>query len=312
MGPTLRLEGWGRRTTRGPRLEGRIVEGKMAQIPILRYYGAKWKIAKWIVQHFPPHDIYVEPFAGSAAVLFHKEESALEVLNDIDDDVVNFLRAVRDAPERLATMLYWTPYSEAEYRDGHSGNDDEPFERARRFAVRAWMSIGGHTAWRGGFRWRRDKTMRHLLRRWECLPEGVLVAAERLRRVLILRKDYRDVVTAYDGSRTLFYFDPPYLPSTRSPSWRRGAYRYDWSENDHIAFIELLHQIRGAAVVSGYASQLYAEALERRGWVRLDKVVINGNGRMATESLWVNPTAQEALTRPRQISLFFADAKRES
>ncbi|HFC10149.1 MAG TPA: DNA adenine methylase, partial [Chloroflexi bacterium] len=82
--------------------------------PILRYHGAKWKIAPWIIQHFPPHTTYVEVFGGSAGVLLRKPPAPIEVYNDLDGEVVNFFRVLRERPEELARAVEFTPYARAE------------------------------------------------------------------------------------------------------------------------------------------------------------------------------------------------------
>lgn len=77
--------------------------------PMLRYPGGKTRLAPWIVSHFPPHQTFVEPFAGSAAVLFAKPRSKVEVLNDLDDRVTTLFRVVRERPDELAHAVALTP-----------------------------------------------------------------------------------------------------------------------------------------------------------------------------------------------------------
>ena len=103
--------------------------------PILRWPGAKWRIADWIIQHFPEHDVYCEPFFGSGAVFFRKNPSGTETINDVDHNVVNLFRVVRDSADELAKAIELTPYSREEYRDCHEQKGDE-IEQARRFLVR--------------------------------------------------------------------------------------------------------------------------------------------------------------------------------
>lgn len=78
---------------------------------VMKYPGSKWSLAKWIIGHFPQHHSYLEPFFGSGAVLFTKERSAIETVNDRDADVVNLFDWIRKDPERLAQAIYWTPYA---------------------------------------------------------------------------------------------------------------------------------------------------------------------------------------------------------
>ncbi len=259
--------------------------------PVLRYHGGKWKVAPWIIGHFPPHRIYVEVFGGGAGVLLRKRPSEVEVYNDVDGDVVNFFRVLREQPETLARLVSMTPYARAELESAWEPCED-PVEQARRFLVRSWLSIGGPTTqWRSGFRFRREKT-RSLLERWNALPEIILSTAERLKRVIIEQADYRRILKRYDSPETLFYCDPPYHPDTRS-QWGRfqKAYRFEFSEDDHRALAEALHAVRGMVVLSGYAHPLYERLYERQGWARFDLPTVNQNGRRVVESLWLNPSA---------------------
>ncbi|WP_021880604.1 DNA adenine methylase [Paenibacillus sp. P22] len=107
---------------------------------ILHYPGSKWSMADWIISHMPEHSTYLEPFFGSGAVLFNKEPAVLETVNDLDGDVVNLFRVVRERPEELAHALRWTPYARSEYLAAHEAVVDE-IDQARRFLVRCWQSI---------------------------------------------------------------------------------------------------------------------------------------------------------------------------
>jgi len=271
--------------------------------PILRYHGGKWKIAPWLMGYFPPHHTYVEVFGGGAGVLLRKRPSAVEVFNDLDDDVTNFFSVLRERPADLARAIAFTPYARTEMETAWQPADD-PLERARRFLVRSWMSIGGpSTRWRSGFRYRRKKA-RSLLNRWNDLPAIILAVAERLKEVVIENADYPLVLRRYDGPETLFYCDPPYLGETRSQWGRfRAAYRHEFTDDDHIALAEALHALQGMVVLSGYAHPLYEALYERRGWERHDLPTVNQNGTRVTESIWLNPAAQARL-RVRQLSLF--------
>ncbi|MEN3010732.1 MAG: DNA adenine methylase, partial [Candidatus Bipolaricaulaceae bacterium] len=116
--------------------------------PVLRYYGAKWKLAPWILKHFPPHEVYTEVFGGSAALLLRKEEAPLEVWNDLGEEVWNFFQVLRDEEmcARLVRALEFTPWHRLEYERCYEGlgePEDDPVERARRFFVVSWQGIGG-------------------------------------------------------------------------------------------------------------------------------------------------------------------------
>lgn len=115
--------------------------------PVLRYHGGKWLLAPWIASHFPAHDVYVEPYGGGASVLMRKARSRAEVYNDLDEDVVNVFRVLRDEgqAERLREVLALTPYSRTEWKESFSTSDD-PVERARRTFVRLYFSFATTSA----------------------------------------------------------------------------------------------------------------------------------------------------------------------
>lgn len=115
----------------------------MAKIYPLRYHGGKWRLSTWIISHFPEHRIYVEPFGGSAAVLLNKPRSFSEVYNDMDSDVFNYFRVIRDEESRnkLIDLLCLTPYSRDEFNLAYEPTT-EPIEKARRLIVRAQMGFG--------------------------------------------------------------------------------------------------------------------------------------------------------------------------
>lgn len=82
---------------------------------ILRYPGSKWNLAKRIVDFFPEHKSYLEPYFGSGAVLFTKELSSIETVNDLNDDVVNLFQVIQATPKELSEKLFLTPYSRTVY-----------------------------------------------------------------------------------------------------------------------------------------------------------------------------------------------------
>ena len=114
-----------------------------AKRPMLRYHGGKWRLAPWIISVFPEHRIYVEPYGGGASVLLRKARSYAEVYNDLDGEVVNVFRVVRDHGPCLKEKLYYTPFSRDEFKRSYEETDD-PIERARRTIARSFMGFGSN------------------------------------------------------------------------------------------------------------------------------------------------------------------------
>lgn len=105
---------------------------------ILKYPGSKWRMASWVIDHFPNNYqsmTYLEPFFGSGSIFFNKERSRIETINDIDSNVFNLFTVVRDHPQELADAIKKTPWSREEYLQSYNDAED-CVEKARRFLVR--------------------------------------------------------------------------------------------------------------------------------------------------------------------------------
>jgi DNA adenine methylase len=261
-------------------------------------------MAPWILEHLPAdHDVYVEPYGGSAAVLLRKERSHIEVYNDLDSDVVNFFRMIRERPDDLMQAIYWTPFAHAEQQLSLQPCDD-PLERARRLYVRSQLTINGPTAqWNSG--WRRQKvfsrgrsgeSMMKTAARSFTEVDHLYQVAERLRGVTIESENALTLIGRYDQPRTVFYVDPPYVLSTRV-RLSGGSYQHEMTDDQHRELADVLHGCDGMVLLSGYESDLYDELYgDWRCYQR--SVRTNGNnGRMASELLWLNPAAAIALER---------------
>ena len=124
--------------------------------PMALHHGGKFRLRKWVLSHFPTHRVYIEPFGGMASVLMEKARADLEVLNDLDYQIVNLYRVMRDpvASIRLVEALNLTPYARAEFDSAYEPCTD-PVEMARRYLIRAFMGFGANSAtcpYKNGFR----------------------------------------------------------------------------------------------------------------------------------------------------------------
>lgn len=264
--------------------------------PILRYHGGKWKLAAWIIKHFPMHRIYVEPFGGAASVLLQKPRSYAEVYNDLDGEIVNLFRVARDRGAELARVLELTPFSRAEYCCSFKCSED-PLEQARRTVMRSFMGFGSNVLARGiqsGFRSNSNRSGTTPAHDWRNYPEALPAIIERLRGVVIECRDAVEVMDAHDGLETLHYCDPPYVHSTRSQAMHGShGYTHEMSEEDHTRLALALLRVRGFVVVSGYRSELYDNLY--RLWDRVDCEALADGARKRTESLWLSPNCPRGL-----------------
>jgi len=255
---------------------------------ILHYPGSKWSMAEWIIDHMPPHTTYLEPFFGSGAVFFNKAPSALETINDLDGDVVNLFKVIRDRPEELAHAVRWTPYARAEYYAAYDMDGADDLERARRFLVRCWMARGAKTSDRTGWRHIIDHNGPRPVRQWNELPDHILEVTDRLKGVQLEGQPATQLIDRHRRSDVLIYADPPYILSTRN----KRMYRNEMKDVDHAELLELLDAHPGPVLLSGYAHPMYDERL--RHWRRETREVRAEAGQARTEVLWINPVAAEA------------------
>lgn len=270
--------------------------------PILRYHGGKFRLAPWIMQFFPPHTCYVEPFGGAAGCLLQKPRAYAEVYNDLDGDVVNFFRVIRNSLSRkkLIEQLVLTPYAREEFNEAWEPTDDM-IERARRLVIRAQMGFGSAGATKGttGFRIDTKREYGTAQQLWAYYPDVIAAAGQRLAGVLIENRPAIDVMLAHDEADTLHYVDPPYMHSTRV----RGAgkeryYKHEMSDEDHELLLQTLKRLNGFVVLSGYQTDLYNDVLQ--GWARhhTKSRISAGRGSVnRIEYVWLNPACSAALDR---------------
>lgn len=250
---------------------------------ILNYPGAKWGMASQIVSMMPHHRSYLEPFFGSGAVLFNKPPSAIETVNDIDGDIVNFFKVLKERASDLAEAIALTPYARDVFDDAHKNRGTDSFDRAYRFAIRSRMGHGFKTFQKTGFKidvYARERS--YCVDCWNKMPSMLEQAAVRLKQVQIENRPALDLIKRFNYDNVLIYADPPYLLNTRGGK----QYRCEMSEQDHLDLLAALAKHKGIVMISGYPSEMYDREL--RGWYQVRKRSYNQNSDARTEVLWCN------------------------
>jgi DNA adenine methylase len=278
-----------------------MVVNKDVGRPLGNFYGGKWLLAPWILGYMPAHRVYVELFGGGGSVLLRKPRSEREVYNDIDSDIVNVFRVLRDYPGELARVLDLTPYSREEYELACEPSE-EPVERARRSLVRLGMGhSGGGSQYNPfdpsvsrqrptGFSTGELRSGGSRANSWALLSDSLVNVVERVKGVTIEHRDALELLPVWDSPGTVFYADPPYLPDTRRS---KTVYKYEMTEGQHIALADALRRVTGSVLVSGYDSPLYNDLYA--GWEKHTREAKSqGAGRRNTladisriEVLWV-------------------------
>lgn len=257
---------------------------------VIRYPGAKWGLAEWVIDHFPENYekmLYVEPFFGSGAVFFNKKPGCVETINDIDGEVVNLFRCIRDYPEKLQWLLHYTPYSRDEYNNSFLPTDD-PIERARRFCVRTTQSIGAKLGNKSGWRNHKQLKIGGTACKWGSICDTIGLAAERLRGdpthlIMIENKDAMSLISEHNSKDDLLYLDPPYVRDTRKSG---RLYKHEMTDDQHQKMLELVQNSKAHVVISGYDCKLYDHMLS--GWNKYKTMTHTTSAALATEVLWTN------------------------
>ncbi len=271
--------------------------------PVMRYLGGKFRIRNWVIQHLPPHEQYCEPFGGAGSVLLSKTRARSEIYNDLDTEIVNVFRVLRDPAQarELQRLLSLTPYAREELRLSYEQTSD-PVELARRTIVRAFFGIGSDSVTRGyttGFRRESTNVQRCAAIEWGGYAEQIEYFTRRLQSVTIENSPADQLIAELDNPRILFYLDPPYLVSTRETYGGKNGYRHELTESDHLKLIQQLKDVQGMCVISGYRSTIYKVMLH--DWHRIEKAARADRAGERIECLWLN---EQAMKAQRQQSIF--------
>jgi DNA adenine methylase len=232
--------------------------------PLFSYYGGKQRIATKILQHFPPHSVYVEPFAGGAALLFAKgvlpvtnKNYYREVLNDTNDLVHTVYKVAREQPQEFDRLVIYTPYGKQVYSDAikicKNPSDYDELKVAWAFFVNINQSFSSTLG--GG--WKRAVYGANQAEIWRSRKQSIRDTLQRLAGVHIESADALDCIDKWDSPQTLFYCDPPY------PDANQGHYG-GYTIYDFERLCNKLDSIRGSYVLSNYdQGDVYPKSAER-------------------------------------------------
>ncbi len=249
--------------------------------------GGKAYLSQWLCGFLPEHERYTEPFAGGAKLFFYKESSPIEILNDSDDSLVNLYRCIQNAEKRLRLIAFLneTPYARGVFQSWKYGDETilDDIEKAGRYFFLCKASFAGD-ALKGGFACPSRSTTRNPAMTYQNSIDALEHIAKRLKGVTIENLPYLESIKRYDSEDTLFYCDPPYL---------NGEHYYgkdSFGQDDHRGLAELLHDIKGKAMVSHYQNSLYDELY--RGWHRYEYQSFKGSYKSEGEE---KPRTREVL-----------------
>ncbi|RQW06474.1 DNA adenine methylase [candidate division KSB1 bacterium] len=271
------------------------------------WYGGKFSHLDWLLPLLPPATHYCEPFGGSAAVLLNREPSPIETYNDLDGEVVHFFRMLREQKDALIEAIGLTPFSREEFERAIAEPTEAlaDLERARLFYVRARQVRTGLAQTASNGRWAHCRLtsraeMAGAVSRWLGSIEDLPEIAQRLLRVQIEHDTAIQVIQRYDSPETLFYCDPPYPHSSRGDS---NAYRYEMTDQEHIALAHVLKNVQGKVALSGYHCSLLDDLYGE--WTAIDAPPkkIHSVKTERVEVLWVNYEVETKEQQKWQMTL---------
>ena len=270
----------------------------------ISYFGGKGNMVAKLLRLIPPHDVYVEVFGGGASLLFAKQPSPVEVYNDINDELVNLFQVIRDpiTLQEFQKLVSLTPYAREEfyyYKDTLDSSKDDIDRAYNYFVMNRQSFAGGGTGW-GYVVTESYRNMSGVVSLYLSAIAMLPQVADRLLQVQIEHDDFRKIIPRYDTPGTLFYLDPPYVPSTR----RNGGYKHEMTVEDHEDLLKLIINIRGKVMLSGYNNDLYKSYLDgREGWHRIDyKTACHAVGR--TRNSGLQGKGMALLKQPRTESVW--------
>ena len=302
-----------------PREETPPILGKRSKPPLVStlrrkkliafgWYGGKYSHLDWLLPLLPEAHHYCEPFAGSGAVLLNRVPSPVETYNDLDGEVVNFFRVLREQKEALTEAIGLTPFSREEFGIACLLEPEIlPLERARRFYVRARQVRTGLAQKASIGRWANCKDtsragMSGVVSRWLGGVEALPAIADRLLRVQIENRPATNVIQLYDSPQTLFYCDPPYLHETRGDI---NAYGYEMTDAQHQELSEVLNAVSGKAAISNYQCALMDRLYPAPKWIKTTSAerTIHSTKDKRSEALWTNYDPREILNSQQSLIL---------
>ena len=274
----------------------------MSKLIAFGWYGGKFSHLDWLLPLLPQTTHFCDVFGGSAAVLINRQPSPVETYNDLDSELVNFFRVLRNDREALIELIGLTPFAREELALASTRQPGlTDLERARRFFVCARQVRTGLAQRASGGRWAHclltsRAGMAGAVSRWLGSVDDLAEIAQRLLRVQIENAPALEVLERYDSTETLFYCDPPYPHGSRGDS---QAYLHEMTDDQHRRLSEILHRVQGKVVLSGYHCDLMSELYHDWHHVEAPEKMCHSSKGARTEVIWFNYDPQKEAECPQ-------------
>ncbi len=226
----------------------------------ISYYGGKQQMLRHILPIIPEHNLYCEPFCGGAAVFWGKPPSRVEVINDTNEELINFYRVLQLEFPKLQRMVKATLHSRKQHRKAwevyQKPEDHDPVTRAWAIFVLSSQGFGSQLAGSWGFDRKKGSVAIKVMNKKRQFTDAL---RERIERTQIDCQDALKVIRSFDSPESFFYVDPPY-PNTNQGHY--GGYTMDNLES----LLKVLSGIKGKFLLSNYPAALIEQYCKDNGW----------------------------------------------
>lgn len=284
---------------------------------IIKYYGGKHYIAKYLLNVIPEHNLYIEPFFGGGNLFFSKPPSKMEIINDLSDNIYALYKVIadKDKLKELQQRIELTPYHSkfrSDFKEELNKKDLSIEDRAFYYLYVNRSSFNGV----GGFsctKLIRNNIIRSVSDYLSLIPHLEQIH-NRIRTAIVENRDALELISKYDAEDVFFYLDPPYVHSTRKSNQK---YMIEMDDEDHERMVDLILKSQSKIMLSGYDNKIY-DRLTDSGWNKLSLESPN-TGSESTEYVWLNydvdynakkledileSSQKQELQNPKQLSLF--------
>lgn len=245
-------------------------EQQTMRSPISSYYGGKASLVHRILPLIPEHSIFIEPFFGGGSVLFSKEPSKGEIINDTNDAVINFFKVLKNNFDELKKKVDATLYSRTEYKVAltmykapHLFNN---VQRAHSFWVLTVMGFSGTI---GSFSYDKDCSKARTLKN-KRLRFNNKELSERLSSVQIENTDALKVLKSRTTKNSFAFIDPPYVDKrTKDGNIADQGHYSGYSKQDYIDLLNTLENIEGKFLLTTYDSDLLTQYVKKNNWYQI-------------------------------------------
>lgn len=223
---------------------------------ILRRLGNKKKIAKEIIQYFPDHKIYIEPFFGAGGMFFNKPKAKYNIVNDLDSDVFNLFQVVMNQKEELEKAFYMMPIHSDLLDYWKKNEETEPIKKALRFLFLSNFSYLGK---RGQLRTNPENPKKTFYTKLDK-------TFEILENCQFFNKDFKTFInnisiTDEQNENLFYYLDPPYLNGEDKRLYTGN----NFTESDSLDLFNSLEETGCKYAMSEFDHPFILDQAEKRG-----------------------------------------------